>query len=35
MLSVQSVIGCRLTFEKLLHGVLRAMLLRGGAGCGL
>ena len=43
MLSVQSVIGCRLTFEKLLRGelwgglrgkLLRAKLLRGGACCG-
>ena len=35
MLSVESVIGCRLTFEKLLRaelrGELRAKLLRGGA----
>ena len=35
MLFVQSVIGCRLTFEKLLlaelRGGLRAKLLRGGA----
>ena len=38
MLSVQSVVGCRLTFDKLLRaelrGGLRAKLLQGGAGRG-
>ena len=38
MLSVQSVIGCRLTFDKLLRaelrGGLRAKLLRGRSGRG-
>ena len=38
MLSVQSVIGCRLTFKKILRaelrGGLRAKLLRSGVGCG-